>query len=56
MPKTIPKSPKTETITFKVSPKLKSALKDAADSENRSVSNFIQAVLIKRLGIKEVEK
>jgi uncharacterized protein (DUF1778 family) len=40
---------KTETLSFRVTPQLKQALDKAAASDDRSVSSYVQRLLIKHL-------
>jgi uncharacterized protein (DUF1778 family) len=39
------KMKKTETLSFKVTPELKTKLEALAKKENRSLSNFVQMIL-----------
>jgi uncharacterized protein (DUF1778 family) len=40
---------KTETLSFRVTPQLKQALDRAAAADDRSVSSYVQRLLIKQL-------
>ena len=44
--------PKTERIDIRISPELKQQLQQAADRENRTVSNYIVNLILKDLNQK----
>lgn len=42
------------TLSFKVDPRMKKALEDLADKENRSLSNYVITILMQHLEQKEI--
>lgn len=40
---------KTEQLNIRITPKLKAQLQKAADAENRTLTNFIENLIIKAL-------
>lgn len=42
------------TLSFKVDPRMKKALEDLAEKENRSLSNYVITLLMQHLEQKEV--
>lgn len=40
---------KTERIDIRISPELKEQIRQAAERENRSISNFIEAIIKREL-------
>lgn len=46
------KMAKTEIIRLRVSPELKDQLRQAAEKDNRTVSNYIECLIIEALGNK----
>ena len=43
------------SLSFKVDPRVKKALEDLADKENRSLSNYVITVLLKHLEEKGID-
>ncbi len=41
--------PKTERLNIRISPELKQQLQEAAEAENRTVSNFIENLIREKL-------
>ena len=47
---------KTEMIRLRISPELKEQLWQAAEKDNRSVSNYIECLILEALGGKRPER
>lgn len=48
--------PKTDLVRLRISPELKEQLWQAAAKENRSVSNYIECLILEALGKKRPER
>lgn len=42
--------PKTDLVRLRISPELKEQLRQAAEKDNRSVSNYIECLILEALG------
>ena len=56
MPNTQMKTPKTDLVRLRISPELKERIRQAASAENRSVSNYIECLILEALGDKHPER
>lgn len=48
--------PKTDLVRLRISPELKEQLRQAAEKDNRTVSNYVECLILEALGKKRPER